>query len=226
MTKKASKPIVTERSIYDYIPDDHNANAGTERGLQMVEDSLREDGVGRSIVVDAKGKIPAGNKTLQAAVNAGIEKVIEIETDGHALIVHKRTDWDLDDDLGSARRYATRDNLSSDVGLSWDANEIARLNSVGADLKMFYDWELDKMTGIIPAANADPANLWGGMPEFNQPDGRPFRTFICHFNSQEEVDKFIKVTGQKITDQTKSLHFPPLDPKTLKWGEVVEDDEP
>ncbi len=141
--QKVKQPKITRRKLTDYIPDDSNANAGTERGLQMIENSLHEDGVGRSIVADAQGRIPAGNKTLEAAMNAGITDVIEIETDGNALIVHKRSDWDLSDPTGAARRYAYRDNRSAEVGLSWDAGQIAADVERGVDLSgMFQDYEL------------------------------------------------------------------------------------
>lgn len=138
------EPRITRRKITDYVPDTGNANAGSERGLQMVEDSLSQDGAGRSIVADAHDRISAGNKTLEAAMNAGIEDVIEIETDGRALIVHKRTDWDLSDPQGAARRYAYRDNRASELSLHWDAEQIQADLEAGADLsKMFSELELD-----------------------------------------------------------------------------------
>lgn len=138
------QPKVTRRKVTDYIPDSHNANMGSERGLQMIEKGLNKVGAGRSIVVDAHDKIPAGNKTLEAAVLAGIEDVIEIETDGKALIVHKRTDWDLDDPTGAAREYAYLDNRASEVGLTWDANVIAADVEAGVDLSgMFTQPELE-----------------------------------------------------------------------------------
>lgn len=131
-------PKLKKRKITDYIPDNHNANKGTERGLQMLEQSLNEDGAGRSIVVDMNGNVPAGNKTLEAAMLAGIEDVIEIETDGKALIVHKRVDWDLSDPHGAARRYAYRDNRTSQVSLTWDANVIAADVEAGVDLSQLW----------------------------------------------------------------------------------------
>jgi len=144
------EPKITRRKISDYIPDMTNANKGTERGLQMVEDSLAQDGVGRSIVADAQDRIPAGNKTLEAAMNAGIEDVIEIETDGHALIVHKRTDWDLSDPQGAARRYAYRDNRASEVSLQWDAERLLADINEGVDLHdIFTTDELKKLLADV-----------------------------------------------------------------------------
>lgn len=142
----AKEPIIRRRKLSDYLPDMSNANIGSERGLQMVEDSLSQDGVGRSIVADGQDRIPAGNKTLEAAMNAGIEDVIEIETDGRALIVHKRTDWDLTDPQGAARRYAYRDNRASELSLNWDAEQLLADINAGVDLShLFTEYELDEL---------------------------------------------------------------------------------
>ncbi len=144
-------PQIKRRKLRDYLPDMSNANAGSERGLQMIEDSLQQDGVGRSIVADAFDRIPAGNKTLEAAINAGIEDVIEITTDGHTLIVHKREDWDLADPLGSARRYAYRDNRASEVSLTWSAEQLLADVNAGFDFEhLFSAGELADLLASVP----------------------------------------------------------------------------
>lgn len=220
-------PKITERSIYDYTPDDHNANLGTPRGLAMIEDSLSQDGPGRSIVADKNDKVPAGNKTLEAAVNTGITKVLEIETDGDVLLVHKRRDWDLEDDHGPARRYATRDNRSSDVNRAWDANEIVRLSQVGVDLSpMFQPWELNPLLGIVPPP-PDRQGMWNGMPEYQNEDVQVFHTIKMHFNTEADMVAFAKLVGQTITPQTTYLYYPKQIPASRKSHTVVDEtDEP
>ena len=107
--------------ITDFHPDKHNANKGTEKGAIVLDDSVRNLGLGRSILVDKNGNIIAGNKTQETAVANGLEDAIVIETDGSKLVVVKRTDIDLyspDDD--KARMLALYDNLSSQVNLDWD----------------------------------------------------------------------------------------------------------
>lgn len=150
-TRKQTEPKITRRSIADYSEDNSNANKGSPRGLGMIEDSLSQDGAGRSIVVDADGRIVAGNKTWEAAALAGIEDVIEVETDGHSLLVHKRTDWDLTDTLGSARRYAYRDNRASEVSLDWNVEQLLADVNAGMDLSaLFREDELDELLARIP----------------------------------------------------------------------------
>ena len=75
---------VRRRKLSDYKDDPNNANKGSERGNQMIDDSLARVGPGRSLVADANDYLPAGNKTKAAAERAGITEVIEVETDGEA----------------------------------------------------------------------------------------------------------------------------------------------
>lgn len=103
-------------SIEDLIPDPKNANKGTERGLAMVEDSLRNYGAGRSILVDKDGVVIAGNKCLEAAAELNLP-VRVVKTDGHELVVVQREDLDLDDG-DKARQLAYADNAPVRWGLT------------------------------------------------------------------------------------------------------------
>lgn len=155
-----AEPMIRKRKVSDYVPDPHNANKGTERGQYMVDTSVQSVGLARSIVAANDDTIPAGNKTLQAAMDAGIEDVIEVETDGNALVVVKRTDW-ATVDSEKARQYAYLDNRASEVGLAWDAEQVLRDLDAGVDLSgMFLDDELDEllagMDGYGPQAGDDP----------------------------------------------------------------------
>jgi site-specific DNA-methyltransferase (adenine-specific) len=141
ISSQNDKPInVKRRSIDDYKDDPRNANRGSERGSQMVEDSLNAVGPGRSLVADANDYLPAGNKTKAAAKRAGITEVIEVETDGDAIIVHKRRDWNLlSAEDKRARLYAYFDNQSSAVSLTWDVDVMAQDYADGLDMTMMFD---------------------------------------------------------------------------------------
>jgi len=75
--------------------DDENANCGTARGREMLGESLRKCGAGRSVLVDRQGRVIAGNKTLEAARAIGIKSTAVIETDGSSLVAVQRGDLDL-----------------------------------------------------------------------------------------------------------------------------------
>jgi len=142
----------------DLTPDARNANLGTERGRYMLDHSLRTLGAGRSIVVDAEGRVAAGNKTLEVAEEIGLP-IRVIRTDGNELVVVQRTDWDLLDDSGAARQYAYADNRSSEIGLDWDVEQIELDIADGIELdELFFENEIDEIMEAVRIDEDAPAD--------------------------------------------------------------------
>lgn len=86
---------IKKRKISDLKFDDRNINKGSEFGQSLLEKSMRETGLGRSILTDKNNVIIAGNQTAQKASELGFEEIIEVETNGKQLVVVKRTDLDI-----------------------------------------------------------------------------------------------------------------------------------
>ena len=59
--------------IADLVADDRSENKGTERGHAMIEQSPRQYGLGDRASLTAKGRIIAGNKTVENAGAVGLE---------------------------------------------------------------------------------------------------------------------------------------------------------
>lgn len=116
---------VIETNIDQLIPDDKNFNKGTEYGQHLIENSLRKFGAGRSILLDKNNRIIAGNKTIENAVNVGMENVIIVETDGNQIVAVKRKDIDLDSAKG--RELALADNATGKANLAWDEENITKV---------------------------------------------------------------------------------------------------
>lgn len=114
---------MTQAHISDFIPDASNANRGTERGRALLEQSLRQYGAGRSILVDKAGRVIAGNKTLETAAEIGLDDVIVVQTDGKQIVAVQRMDLDLANDE-AARMLAYADNRTSEVDLSFDPKQL------------------------------------------------------------------------------------------------------
>lgn len=132
-------------------PDAHNANLGTDRGKELLAESLETCGTGRSILVDRHGKVIAGNKTLEAARAAGLPIQV-VDSDGHRLIVVQREDLDLITDK-RARQLAYYDNRVQQVDLNWAPNRVQADVLAGVDLSVaFFPEEISEIT-----ANATPA---------------------------------------------------------------------
>jgi hypothetical protein len=72
--------------------------------------------------------------------------------------------------------------------------------------------ELEK-NGQIPLINIGEwwEEHWKQMPEFVQKDISPFKTIYVHFETRKDMEDFIKLVGQRITLDTKSIWYPEAD---------------
>ena len=117
-------------TIADLKPDPANARKHNARNLGMIVDALHKVGAARSIVIDEHGTILAGNGVVEAAADAGIERVQVVDADGETLIAVRRTG--LTDE--QKKRLAYYDNRTAEVA-DWDAEQIA------ADLEAGFSFE-------------------------------------------------------------------------------------
>jgi len=63
---------------------------------------------------------------------------------------------------------------------------------------------------------------WKNMPEFIQEDMTPVQQVIVSFETREDVRKFGKLLGQKLTYKTKSIWWPKVENTTvehLRWDD-------
>lgn len=152
--------------------DDSNANIGTERGRKLLQQSVRELGGGRSVLLDKKGKLIAGNKTFDAAQAAGL-KIRIVPAGRDELVAVQREDLDLDDPSGEARRLAYLDNRVAELDLEWDGAQLAadialglNLQSLGFDeselLVLIGDQDDDEVDALAQIDKADELQVkWG-----------------------------------------------------------------
>ena len=113
---------IKEAKISDLVFDDKNFNKHTEYGMSLIEKSIRNNGAGRSILIDKNNRIIAGNGVTEIAGQIGLEDVQIVESDGSKIIAVKRTDIDLDSKQG--REMALADNATASVDLAWDEEQI------------------------------------------------------------------------------------------------------
>lgn len=113
--------------ITDLIQDDHNFNRGKAGGKQMLRESISELGAGRSVLVDKDNHIIAGNKTVEAAIAAGITEIDVVETTGDELVVVRRTDISLDS--GKGRMLALADNAVQQATFEWDEEQLKEMDA-------------------------------------------------------------------------------------------------
>lgn len=123
--------------IADFLSDDKNARKHTPRNVGMITDALREVGTGRSGVIDEKGKVLAGNATLEALAQAGIRRVKVVESNGEEWIVVRRTGLNAK----QKRRLALYDNRTGELS-EWD---IGVLSNFRNDDLLASLWTLEEM---------------------------------------------------------------------------------
>lgn len=104
--------------------DEHNFNRHNDEGMSLLEKSIKENGLGRSILLDKDNNIVGGNGVTEKAIRLGKTKVRLIETDGSELIAVKRTDLTLDSEKG--RKMALADNSVAHANLEWNEEELQK----------------------------------------------------------------------------------------------------
>lgn len=136
-------------------PDRHNANAGTKAGKKMLHESVKRLGYGRSILLDRKNQIIAGNKTFEEANEQGVSEVRIVETDGTELIAVKRTDLDLDTDP-KARELAFADNRVAEINLEWDPGVLRDdLAEQNLNIEWMFQTEIGALQNTTPDVTDD-----------------------------------------------------------------------
>jgi len=71
----------------------------------------------------------------------------------------------------------------------------------------------------------DNSNLWTDMPEFIQNKQEPYSKIIFRFESEEDLQDFAKLIGQKLTSKTKSS-WHPFKPHRKTGAKIVWKHEP
>lgn len=150
MTKKP-KPTKSITHLKDLTPDPKNARKHNPRNIGLIEKALGEVGAARSIVIDEKGIVLAGNGLVEAAAQAGIERVRVVDAEGDEVIAVRRTGLSAK----QKTKLALYDNRATELS-AWDADVIASLQESDGKLisELFYDKELRAiLTGEQDANN-------------------------------------------------------------------------
>jgi len=127
-------PAVRVVRLDDLVPDAANVRRRDDRAKKSLDASLRQFGPGRSIVLDGKDVIRAGNGTVEAAQRVGgIDEVLIIEPKPNQLVAVRRSDWTATEATG----YAIADNRLGELA-EWDeaglANQLESLEAEEFDL--------------------------------------------------------------------------------------------
>ncbi len=180
------------RKLSDYRPNEKNPIQHNPRNFGLVRDSIQKLGALRS-GFSSKGKILGGNLTQEAMADAGIEHVIEIETDGKWWPMHERPD--LTEEMAQLAAYYDQ---QSSFQATWDADQVRMDMSDGIVLTpVFYEDELRVLVGAVSEEE------WAALiPDPLPPvemvgEGEQSLRVIVTFNSPGEVHQFFTTFGSE-----------------------------
>lgn len=197
---------VRKAKITELIQDDRNLNKGTERGKELIQKSIGQFGAVRGVAVDKDNRIIAGNKTVENAIEQGVEEIIIVETTGKELVVTKRVDTSLDTKEG--REMALADNATVKADLALDTEE---LNAVADDFGI----DTDDWLSEFPQEENLPEELQGldidpeKLKEIEGADETPMKRILIVYKPEDEekvaallgvakIDKIIYDYGKEL----------------------------
>lgn len=131
----------------DLTHDPQNARRHTPRNVGMLEKALNEVGAARSIVIDEDGVVLAGNATIDAAAQAGIERVRVVEADGNEIIAVQRKGLTPEQKV----KLALYDNRVAELA-EWDGGVLEGLGAE-LDLAKLGMFTADELTAIFEQGN-------------------------------------------------------------------------
>lgn len=172
-----AKPNVTQASIETLVSDAANVRKHTGRNVKAVDASLKRFGPARSIVIDERGIVRAGNQTLASAVAADVTDVLIVDPEPGQLVAVRRKDWSPSEAIA----YAIADNRTAELA-EWDGVPLAeqlralQFEDFGLEAVGYEDGEVDALLArlggeIVP--DFQPASIddqgrrksQGGVPE-------------------------------------------------------------
>ena len=166
------------KTIADLQLDLSNVRKHNSSNVEMIEMSLHEVGAARSIVVDEDGVILAGNATVEAAANVGIEEIQVVDVDGGTIVAVRRKGLTE----AQKKRLALFDNRSAELA-QWDIEALA----------IFLEQDKEALEGLwheeeLRELLAD--NPFGAkQPEYDESAADGVSLCVCHACGNEHSRK-------------------------------------
>jgi hypothetical protein len=161
-----TKPKKPAKKLSDFRPQAENANAHTERGTRLLNQSLHRVGWFTAMTATADGEVIDGSARLEEAVDRFGDDVepIVIEHDGKRPVICVRTDIKSADEP-VAKELAIAANVVSASNLSWDIPILDAMEDVPLT-DWFLPSEIEEWgKDIPPIPEPEPLDLGGGKRE-------------------------------------------------------------
>lgn len=119
--------------LSELAADRSNRRQHNPRNVGMIVDAMNAVGAARSIVIDENNVVLAGNATIDAAAEVGIERVRIVEATGNEIIAVRRSGLTPD----QKRTLALADNRAAELA-TWNLDQLRADAADGLDLASFF----------------------------------------------------------------------------------------
>jgi len=138
-------------NIAKFKPQTRNGNKHTQRGMGMLESSMRQYGYVSPMTAAADGEIIDGSARIETSANVFGDDAIVVHHDGTKPIIMVRDDIPSAD-TPEARAISMAANRIAQVNLDFDAEVILGDLNAGVDLEQF--WRPDELDALIATIGA------------------------------------------------------------------------
>lgn len=120
-------------TIAGLTPDPKNRRTHGARNVEMIAASLKAVGAARSIVIDERNEVLAGNGVLQGAAAAGLSKLQIVDVDGETLVAVRRRNLTK----AQKRALALYDNRAAELA-EWNVAQLQADVAEGFDFAPYF----------------------------------------------------------------------------------------
>ena len=148
--------------LRDLTPDPVNRRQHNPRNVGMIVDAINAVGAARSIVIDENNVVLAGNATIDAAAEAGIDRVRIVDATGTEIVAVRRSGLTAE----QKRMLAIADNRAGELA-TWNLDQLRADADTGLDLAMFFESaELADLLGAdAPVPRFEPVDAGHRLDE-------------------------------------------------------------
>ena len=184
------------RKLSDLIPWPRNPRQITKDQARRLQESFDQFGQVETIAIGPANEVYNGHQRLNVlAANHGKDYEVEVRMASRALTEKEREKLTVFLHKGAAGEWdwdMLANNFEQEELIEWG----------------FKGWELG-----IPGGGNDPNAEWKGMPGYDSGKG-PLDNglfVIVRFLSEEDMDEFAKLVGQRVRGVNKGIWYPKHD---------------
>ena len=212
-----NEPVLKKININHIKIDPDNPNKMNKKTFEALKNTIQKYGYLVPLILDKNLKIADGEHRYLAYKDLGMTEI-------PSYIL----------DISDPDRRILRQVMNK---LKGEHDYIADLEEYH---KILEHYSIEDFSALLGQNKEDMARLlngdiihntsdeWKEMPEFNQEDVGSYRQLIISFRNKKDLDEFLKIINQRITNKTKSIWFPPDDrekPANYLWTYIEKEDK-